>query len=169
MIVNNSRKILVPLATMLVAGAVAVGSGATFTSQSTHTVAVASGVLSHDNNEDGATLSITNIQPGDVKTGFLIITNDGTLDSTLTIQETADATQFVPGDLKLKISQVGRETPLYNGNFGELDNTLKLDLGSLNVGDSTTLNYEVSMPLTAGNANQGKTASVNYQYVTTQK
>ncbi len=163
---HSNRKVLVPLATMLVAGAVAVGSGATFTSESVHTIAVTSGSLSHSNS--GPTMSVDNMKPGDVRTGQLTITNDGDLDSTLTLQETSDSSEFVPGDLKLVISQPGRETPLYNGNFGELDNSVKLDLGALNVKGTATVTFEVSMPATAGNGSQGKSASASYQYVTTQ-
>ncbi len=165
---SSRRKVLVPLATMLVAGAVAVGSGATFTSQSAHTVSVTSGTLSHNNNQNGATLSLANLKPGDTRTGTLTISNDGTLDSTLTLQETADSSTFVPGDLQLTITQSGVTRPLFAGNFGALDNSTKLDLGALNVKGSTTLTFEVTMPLAAGNANQGKSASASYAYVTTQ-
>lgn len=165
---NTKNKVLVPLATLLVAGAVAVGSGASFTSQSAHTVSVTSGTLSHANNKDGGTLEISNIKPGDTKTGTLTIKNDGTLDSTLSLQESNDSSTFTPGALKLKITKFGTPTALYDGNFGALDNANKVELGALNVGDTTTVNFEVSMPLTADNANQGKAASATYTYVTTQ-
>ena len=75
-----NRKVLVPLATMLVAGAVAVGSGATFTSQSAHAVSVTAGTLHHANTNNGQTLTIAKIKPGDTKTGTLTITNDGNID-----------------------------------------------------------------------------------------
>lgn len=163
---TNRRKVLVPLATMAVAGAVVVGSGATFTSESVHSASVAAGVLSHANNHNGATLAVTNIKPGDSKSGTLTITNDGTLDSTLTLEETADASAFTAGDLKLKIEQGANV--LYDGNFGGLVNGARLDLGALAKGASTTITYTVSMPATAGNENQGKTASASYKYVTTQ-
>lgn len=165
-ITTNRRKVLVPLATMAVAGAVVVGSGATFTSESVHSASVAAGALSHSNTHNGQTLAVTNIKPGDTKTGTLTITNTGTLDATATLEETADASAFTAGDLKLKITQGA--TVLYDGNFGALVNGSKLDLGSLPVGASTTVTYTVSMPSTAGNENQGKTASASYKYVTTQ-
>ncbi|MEO5651947.1 MAG: hypothetical protein ABIN79_11065 [Marmoricola sp.] len=165
---KTSRKILIPLATMLVAGAVAVGSGATFTSQSASAVAVTSGILKHANDKNAQTLTAVKLKPGDVQTGSLKITNDGTLDSTLTLQETADASTFTAGDLKLEITQAGVATPLFTGNFGALDNTTKVDLGALPVGASTTVTFKISMPQTAGNENQAKSASASYQYVTTQ-
>ena len=161
---RNSRKVLVPLATLLAAGAVVIGSGASFTSTSTHSVAVTSGNLSHHNNT--LSLSTTNIKPGDSVTGDVVISNDGNLDSTLSLQETAETNTFVAGDLQLVISKGA--TVLYTGNFGGLANTTLLDLGALNVDASTTVTFTVSMPSTAGNANQGKSASATYQWVTTQ-
>lgn len=168
MFATNSRKVLVPLATLAVAGLVAVGSGATFSSQTAHSVGVTSGTLSHANDKNAQTLQVSNIKPGDSRTGSLTITNDGSLDSTLTLQETADASDFVPGDLQLKVTQAGVEKPLFDGDFGGLENTNKLDLGALPVGKATTVTFVVSMPSSAGNKNQGKKASASYEYVTTQ-
>lgn len=168
MSLTTSRKVLVPLSTMLVAAAVAVGSGATFTSQSVSAAAVTSGTLKHANSQDGATLTIADLRPGATRTGSLTITNDGTIDSTLTLQETEDSSTFVPGDLTLSITRAGAGTPLYQGNFGGLDNGVRLALGSLPVGASTTVTFTVSMPESAGNANQGRSASATYQYVSTQ-
>lgn len=163
---QTRRKVLVPLATMAVAGAVVVGSGATFTSESAHSVAVTSGILSHGNDHDTQTLSVTGIKPGDSKSGSLTITNDGDLDSTLSLTETTDASTFAAGALKLKITKGA--TVLYDGDFGGLANGSALDLGALPIGATTTVTYTVSMPTTAGNENQGQSASAAYQYVTTQ-
>jgi spore coat-associated protein N len=161
---RNSRKVLVPLATLLAAGAVVVGSGASFTSTSTHSVAVTSGNLSHHNNT--VSLTTENIKPGDTVTGDVVITNDGSLDSTLSLQETSETSTFVAGDLKLVIKQGA--SVLYTGDFGGLDNDTLLDLGALDVDDSTTVTFTVSMSPNAGNLNQGKSASASYQWVTTQ-
>ncbi len=163
---SRSRKVLIAGSTLLVAGAVAVGSGASFNSQSTHSAAVTAGILKHSNDQDGQTLTVTKIKPGDKQSGSLAITNDGDLDSTLSLQETDDATGFLPGDLQLTIAQ-GDKT-LYEGDFGALDNSKKLDLGALAVGDTTRVTYTVSMPTSAGNDNQGKSAKASFRYVTTQ-
>lgn len=164
--VKNRRKVLVPLATMLVAGAVAVGSGADFTSSSTHTTSVTAGTLHHTNSKQGLALTVTDIKPGDSQSGSLTITNDGSLDSTLSLQETTDSTSFVAGALKLKITD--GTTVVYDGDFGGLDNTVKNQLGSLPEGATKTITFTVSMPTSATDANQGATASAGYQYVTTQ-
>jgi len=163
---TNRRKILIPLATLLAAGAVAVGSGATFTSTSVSSSAVTAGTLVHTNSRDGLSMNVANIKPGDSISGTATISNTGSLDSTLTLQETADASTFTAGDLKLVISQ--GSTELYNGNFGALDNATLLDLGALNTTQSTTITFTVSMPSGAGNTNQGKQASASYRWVTTQ-
>ena len=63
---TNRRKILIPLATLLAAGAVAVGSGATFTSTSVSSSAVTAGNLVHTNSRDGLSMNVANIKPGDI-------------------------------------------------------------------------------------------------------
>lgn len=163
---NRKRKVLVPLATLLGASAVAVGSGASFTSTSAHAVSVTSGVLSHTNDHTGGTLTVSNLRPGDTATGTLTITNDGTLDSTLSLQETASTTGFTAGDLTLTISQDGTE--VYAGDFGGLADATLLDLGALPVDASTTITYTIALASTAGNEDQGQSASAAYQWVTTQ-
>ena len=163
---DTKRRLLIPLATLIGASAVAVGSGATFTSTSAHAVSVTSGVLSHSNDHNGETLAITNLRPGDTASGSLTVTNDGTIDSTLTLQETASTNGFSEAALNLTIAQ--GTTVLFEGDFGDLADSTKLDLGDLPVGASTTVTYTVSMDAAAGNENQGKSASASYEWVTTQ-
>lgn len=161
---RNRRKVLVPLATMAVAGAVVVGSGATFTSETVSTVSVTSGVLSHANDQAAKELKVANIKPGDTQTGTLTITNDGSLDATLAFTEKDDASTFAAGALQLTIKD-GDEV-VYTGDFGGLDK--KVELGALPVDASKTITYTVSMPQSAGDENQGKTATAKYAFVTTQ-
>ncbi len=156
------RKVLVPLATLMVAGAVAVGSGASFTSTTASTTAVSSGNVTHVN--DVTSLDITNIKDGDVITGSVTITNTGTIDSTLTLAETGSSSTFVDGDLDLRLTQDG-ET-LYDGTFGELGEVL--DLGALPVGDTATVVFTVTLTESTDNTNEGKSASASFQWVSTQ-
>ena len=164
---TNRRKILVPLATLLAAGAVAVGSGATFTSTTNSAVAVTSGSLSHSNSN--VSMELDDLKPGDTVTGSVEITNDGTLDSTLALTEVNESNAFEADKLHLTITQAGNATPLYDGEFGDTGETVTSDLGDLNVGDSTTITFAVSLASDAGNDNQGKAAEATYQWVTTQK
>ena len=156
------RKVLVPLATLMVAGAVAVGAGASFTSTTASTTAVSSGNVTHVN--DVTSLDITNIKDGDVITGSVPITNTGTIDSTLTLAETGSSSTFVDGDLDLRLTQDG-ET-LYAGTFGELGEVL--DLGALPVGDTATVVFTVTLTESTDNTNEGKSASASFQWVSTQ-
>jgi spore coat-associated protein N len=162
----NSRKALVPLATLLAAGAVAIGSGATWTSTTSSSVSVTSGDVLHTNNHDGAVLTVANIKPGDTVSGTVDIENTGTLDATLGFQESGDTTGFSAGGLNLVIKQ--GSTELYNGDFGGYANTVH-NLGDLDSGETSTFTFTISMPSDASNANQNKTASATYTWVTTQK
>lgn len=117
----NRRKVLVPLATLMVAGSVAVGSGASFTSTTASTTTVTSGSVTHAN--DVSNLAITNIKDDDVITGSVTITNTGTLPADLTIAETSagtpnDGKAFVTGGLKYTLTQGA--TQVYTGNFGSM-------------------------------------------------
>jgi hypothetical protein len=166
MTTKKSQKVLVPLATLLVAGAVAIGSGATWTSTTGTGLSVTSGTLLHTNDRDGLTLTVGDLKPGDVLSGTLTIANTGSLDSTLTMAETTSSSGFAAGGLNLKISQGA--TVVYDGDFGGLS-TAPVALGQLNQGASTSLTFEVSIPSTdTGTANQGKSADATYQFVTTQ-
>jgi spore coat-associated protein N len=71
MSIATNKKVLVPLATLLAAGAVAVESGATFTSRTGNSVsAVTSGTLLQSNSkENQAIFDLTNLTP--VYTGVL--------------------------------------------------------------------------------------------------
>jgi hypothetical protein len=165
MTATTSRKVLVPLATLLAAGAVAIGSGATWTSTTSNSVSVTSGKLLHTNNHDGAVLTLEDIKPGDSMTGTVEIENTGTIDSTLSLTETGDTSTFAAGGLLLDIEQDGVE--VYSGDFGGYTDGAH-DMGSLDVGETTTFTFTVSMPANASDANQDKAAGATYTFVTTQ-
>ena len=177
---TRSRKVLIPLATLLVAGAVAVGSGASFTSTTNSATSVTAGTLHHTNSHDGATLTIGNIKPGDVKTGTLTITNDGTLDSELSLTELAGGTNtFVNNtaansmlDLKITSSIDGAAaTTVFNGDFGGLVDGTPVVIGDLLKDKVATITFTVTLESEAANDNdnQGKTAKASFRWVTTQK
>jgi len=165
MSVKNRRKVLVPLATLLAAGAVAVGSGATFTSTTASTTSVASGKVEHTH--DVTSLDITNIKPGDVIRGSVKITNTGTLPAGVTLRETSSTNGFNGDNLKLRLLQ--GDNVLFNGTFGALADDTVLSLGDLAVAGSTSVQWEVTLVQTAGNTDEGRTASASYQWVSTQQ
>ncbi|WP_068124560.1 TasA family protein, partial [Nocardioides massiliensis] len=160
------RKVLVPLATLLAAGAVAIGSGATFTSTTASTTSVASGHVEHT--LDNTTLDLTNIKPGDVITGSVKLTNTGTLPATVTLRESASTNTFTKDALTLELTQAGNATPLYSGNFGDLADTAVLPLGAVDVAGSTTVTWKVTFAADAGNVNEKKAATASYTWISTQ-
>jgi len=162
----SSRKILVPLASLLAAGAVAVGSGATFTSSTSNTIsAVTSGTLSQTNSKSNAAIfSLTNIKPGDTVNGSLTITNTGSLPATFGLTENSSANGFGAGDLALVITNTTTNTVVYTGDFGGLEDNTKQSLGVVQPGDANSYRFSVTLAPTAPNTDQGKTANAVYTW-----
>jgi hypothetical protein len=165
---TTSRKVLVPLATLLAAGAVAVGSGATFTAQSANAAStVTSGTLLHSNSKAGAQIfGLSNLKPGDVVNGSVVIQNTGTLPGTFTLRETASSNGFGAGMLTLTIKDGA--TTLYDGNFGDLADDAQVALGEFAAGASKTYTFTVALDAAATDSEQGKRATAEYQWVATQ-
>ena len=86
-----AKKVLVPLTVLLAAGALAVGSGATFSSETGNTIStVTSGTLLHTNSKNGAQIfGLTNLKPGDTVNGAVTLTNTGSLPATFSLTEAA--------------------------------------------------------------------------------
>jgi hypothetical protein len=165
---TTSRKVLVPLATLLAAGAVAVGSGATFTSQSANAAStVTSGTLLQTNSKaDAQIFGLSNMKPGDVVNGTVEIKNTGTLPGTFTLRETTSANAFDLDMLKLTITT--GSTTVYSGNFGGLGDNQLVDLGQYAAGASKTYTFSVALAANAPDTQQNKTASASYEWVATQ-
>ena len=163
---NSSRKILIPLATVLAAGAVAVGSGATFTSESKNTIsAVTSGTLTHSNSKAGAAIfNLTDIKPGDTVNGDLTLTNTGSLPATFGLTETLSENGFAGSNLSLTITNTTTNAVVYTGTFGGLVDGAKTNLGEVAPGAVNAYRFSVKLAQDAPNAEQGKTASATYTW-----
>ncbi len=168
---NTKKKILLPLATLLAAGAIAVGSGATFTSTTANTISsVTSGTLSHTNSKsDKAILNLTDIKPGDTINGALTITNTGSLPADFTLTETSSANGFADNYLTLTITNTTTNTQVFNGTFGALVDGTKTPLGSALAGVANNYTFSVHLDDKAPNSQQGKTASAAYQWDSVQQ
>ena len=171
MSVSRTKKILVPLATLTVAGAIAVGSGATFTSTTGNTIStVTTGSLKHTNSKDGAAIfNLTNMKPGDTVNGSLVITNTGTLPAKFSLTETSSANAFgerAADDnyLKLVVTNVTTNAQVYSGTFGGLVDGAKTDLGTMNPTVSNEFRFTVTLDVAAPNSEQGKTANAAYAW-----
>ena len=162
----KTKKILLPLATLVAAGAIAVGSGATFTSTSANTISsVTSGTLSQSNSKaNAAVFNLTNIKPGDVVNGSLTIKNTGSLPATFSLTETSSVNGFTAANLTLDITNATTGTKVWSGTFGDLVDGTKNDLGLVAPGVSNDYAFSVKLDQGALNTDQGKTASAAYQW-----
>lgn len=169
---ENKRKALIPLTVALVAGAVAVGSGATWTSQSSNTVSVTGGSLVHVNDQDGLTLTLTDIKPGDSMVGTVSVTNTGNIDSTLDFTSGVVTSGFASGMLTLLV-EVDPDGPGAAGwstlSTGDIALTSVSETGTVfNVGDVRHYRFTVALDPTSANVDQGKAADLTFTFDQTQ-
>ena len=166
---RNRRQVLVPLATVLVAGAVAVGSGATFTSTTNNTISsVTSGTLTHTNSKDAkAIFSLpNNLKPGDTVNGTVTIANTGSLPAVFSLTEVSSTNAFTVNNLTLTITDTSTTpaTTVWSGNFGALPDATKTPLGTYASKEAHTYNFSVQLAEGTTNVDQNKTATAVYQW-----
>jgi hypothetical protein len=156
------RKALVPLTTLAAAGALAIGSGADFSSQTANPNSiVASGTLTQSNSKANAAIfNVNNLKPGDIVNGDVTITNTGSLPAVMSLTEGTVASTFVnAANLSLVVSD-GTNT-VYTGNFGAMGTK---SLGTFTAGQAKTYRFTVTFAQSADNSEQGKTASATYTW-----
>ncbi|GAA2031242.1 hypothetical protein GCM10009740_21280 [Terrabacter terrae] len=165
-----NRKILVPLATLLAAGSIAVGSGATFSSTTGNTIsAVTAGTLTQSNSKDGqAIFNLTNLKPGDVLNGSLTLTNTGSLPALFSLTEVSSTNGFSASNLSLDIKDTTANATVFSGTFGGLTDGAKNDLGTWAPGQAHVFTFTVKLSADATNAEQGKTAGAVYSWSSVQ-
>ena len=159
------KRAIVGLATILAATAVAVGSGATFTSETANAESsFVSGTLTQSNSKDGvAIVTGANMKPGDVRTGEVTITNTGSLPGVFTLSERNDSNGFQAGSLNLKIQDTAPGgSVIYNGDLGSVP-AAGIALGSFAAdGGAKTYRFTVTLQASAGNLDQGRSAGAEY-------
>ncbi|MGB0100747.1 MAG: hypothetical protein WBP61_10755 [Nocardioides sp.] len=157
--VATARKFLLPVGTVVCAGVLAMVMGVPWTSASEGS----SGIRLLADDDQGATLTITKIEPGESVSRSVTIRNSGGLPSRLSFQETGDASPFADGELRLVIDQDDRT--LYDGTFAAMSDMAQ-DVGTIDPGGSSTFTFTVSIPEDAPFANQGEPATAAYTWVT---
>jgi hypothetical protein len=166
---TNLQRSIAGLATALVAVGVAVGSGATFSSGSANpSNTYSSGVFEHTNSKNGAAIVTgTTMFPGDSKTGTVTITNTGDEAGDFELAETNETNGFAAGSLDLKIEDVtgSGSDELYTGDLGGVS---PIDLGSVDADDSRTYKFTVTLDQQAGNSDQDKAATADYEWTAVQ-
>lgn len=169
-----NRKIVASLATVLAAGAVAVGSGATFSSQTGNTISsVTAGTLQHTNSKNGAAIfGLENMKPGDTVTGTLTLTNTGSLPASFSLVETSSVNGFSgTGGANLSLEIVDTAAPgttVYSGPFGGLVDGAATALGTWQPKESHEYQFTVKLAQSTPNDDQGKTASAVYSWTSVQ-
>jgi hypothetical protein len=164
-----STKILLPLTTVLAAGAIAVGSGATFSSTSGNTISsVTAGTLTHSNSKaDQAIFNLKDMKPGDVLNGTLTLKNTGSLPAAFSLTEVKSNNAFGGtngANLTLDIVDTTTSKTVYSGAFGGLVDGAKSDLGTWASGDSHVFKFTVKLIQDAPNTDQGKVADAVYAW-----
>lgn len=159
-------RVLVPLAGLAAAAALAVGSGADFTSNSVNAAnAYTTGTLTQTNSKaNSAIFSLDNLKPGDTVNGSVTITNSGSLAAGFKLTETATNGFTTKSNLKLTISEPGSTAPVWTGTFGELTAAGPLDLGEWTPGQARTFVFSVTLAQSADNTEQGRTATATYSW-----
>jgi hypothetical protein len=162
----SNKKILVPLATLVAAGAVAVGSGATFTSESNNGASVVtSGSLQHTNSKaNQAIFQADGLKPGDTVTGGLTITNTGSLPANFGLTETVSSNGFAADHLTLTITNTTTGSQVFSGTFGALQDGDRTALGTIEPGQSNQFTFRVALDEVTPNSEQNKAASATYKW-----
>jgi spore coat-associated protein N len=176
----NPRLALGALLTLLLAAGAVVGSGADFTASSANpSNTFASGTLSMVNSKQGtAVLSATNLRPTGSATGNVDIENTGSLSGAFTLSRTApvDSDSSNPMSAKLNLVVVdcgtfagataptcgdGDDATKYTGTLAAMGTTA---LGTYNANVKHRYSFTVTLDGTAGNAYQGDSSSVQFDF-----
>ncbi len=165
-LLQNPKKTLVALTTVLAAAGVAVGSGATFNSASANpTNTFTTGTLTQSNSSNGvAIVTGTNMKPGDTKTGTVTIKNTGSLKGIFKVTESNVKSTFSAGVLTLKVEDVTNAASpvvVYSGDFAGLASK---DLGTFAAGEQHVYKASVTLDSAATNVDQAKTASMDLTF-----
>jgi spore coat-associated protein N len=182
----NPRLALGALLTLLLAAAAVVGSGADFTASSANPAnTFAAGTLSILNSKEGtAVLSASNLKPTGSSVGTVDIQNSGGLSGAFTLSRTtpadSDGTNPLSGKLNLAVVDCGTFSGSTAPTCGDGDDVTKYSggtiaqmgtpghlisaLGTYAADEKHRYQFTVTLDGTAGNAYQGDTSSVEFDF-----
>jgi spore coat-associated protein N len=181
LLTSQPKLALGALVTLLLAAGAVVGSGADFTATSANpSNTFASGTLTIGNSQEGVALfTATNLRPGDsVTPGIVDIQNTGSLSGAFTLSTSditnSDAGNPLAGKLNLTVVDCG----VYNGGTaptcGDGDDDTKYtgtiaamgttQLGTYAANAKHRYRFSVTLDGSAGNAYQGDSTSVDFDF-----
>ena len=168
------------LAALLVATAVAVGSGASFnaTSATAANTMVAGNLTASNDHSGSAVLSAVGMVPGDLISGTCSITNTGNVPASFTLNEgnIVDTPGPNKGTFSSELTVLIEDTTvpaspvtMYSGKIGSMPG---IDCGVTNAGATKSYKFTVTFPdggipgtaSTGDNSYQGTTFSVRYDW-----
>jgi spore coat-associated protein N len=172
---SSPRTVLLGLATVGLAAAVTVGSGADFTSSTANPSNVfTAGTLAQTNSKPGAAILVaTNMRPGDTATGTVDIKNTGSLSGVFSLSKTVTAeTLAFASKLTVVVTDNGDPTcvtgcpaaaTVYTGTVGAMGTR---PLGTFLAGDVHRFSFAVTFPDGGANGadNGYQTASTTVTY-----
>jgi hypothetical protein len=172
----SPARLVLALFALMLAAAMAVGSGANFNATSANPGnLVTAGILDHANNKDGAAvLAVTGMVPGQTRTGTVALSNTGDVPGRFSVR--ASGASATPNDfddkLELKIENTTDGVTVFGGNGAAAKKlsefTAAVDAGTWNPGVSKTYTFTVSWPdggaNGADNAYQGATTSLDLDW-----
>lgn len=180
---SRPKRTLGVLATVGLAAAIAVGSGASFTAQTANpSNTFTAGTLSMSNSLDGAAiLTAANLKPGDTTTGTVDIANTGSVSGVFSLSRSAltDSDNVNPMSQKLNVvakdcGSFASGTPscdagdpnVYTGTLAAM--TGSSALGSYGAGEKHRFQFAVTFDTSADNAYQGDSSTATFQWNATQ-
>jgi spore coat-associated protein N len=180
---SNPRRTLGVLAAVLLATAIAIGSGATFTAQSSNpNNSFATGTLTMSNSlANAAILTASNMKPGDSATGTLDIQNTGSLSGTYSLSRSALTDSDNSNPLSAKLDLVVKDcgdfssgTPTcdagdpvkYTGTLAAMSSAASL--GTFAANEKHRYQFTVTLNSGAGSVYEGATSTATFQWDATQ-
>ena len=178
-LMGEPKRTLGVLAAVLLAVAVAVGSGANFTAQSANPGnSFASGTLTMSNSKDNvAILTASNMKPGDSTSGTVDIQNTGSLSGTFSLSRTnltdSDATNPMSNKLNLVVKDCGdfsSGTPTcdggdpvkYTGTLAAMSSAVAL--GTYVANEKHRYEFTATFDSSGGDQYQGDSTSARFQW-----
>ena len=164
-----------PLATVLIAVGITGASGANFNAQTANAGnAFASGALEMSNDESGAILGLSGVEPGDVTDGEVGIENTGTVDGDFTLGmanlTNNNATYKMSTQINLVVKDCGADldcdtsddvvTPVYSGSLDAMGTGISL--GSWNGGDEHRYEFTATFAASANDNYENRSTTADF-------